>query len=67
MKKTIKIEGMHCSHCSSRVEKALAALGLTVTVNLAGGCAEVSADTLPEDSVLRETVEDLGFDVTEIK
>lgn len=66
MKKTIRIEGMHCSHCSSRVEKALAGLGLTVSVDLKGGCAEVSADTLPSDSVLRETVEDLGFDVVSI-
>ena len=30
MKKTLKIEGMHCSHCSGRVEKALAELGLAI-------------------------------------
>ena len=67
MKKTLKIEGMHCSHCSGRVEKALATLGLFVSVDLAAATAVVEADTLPDDSVLRETVEDLGFDVTEIK
>lgn len=67
MTKTITIEGMHCSHCTARVEKALTALGLNVDVSLKDGTAAVSADTLPEDSVLRETVEDLGFDVTEIK
>ncbi len=67
MKKTIKIEGMHCAHCSARVESALAALGLAVSVDLKAAVAVVEADTLPEDSVLRETVEDLGFDVPEIK
>ncbi len=65
--KTIKIEGMHCSHCTARVEKALAALGLDVKVDLNGGFAVVDGANIPADEVLKETVEDLGFDVTEIK
>ena len=65
--KTIKIEGMHCEHCSGRVKKALEALGLTVTVELKGGSATVDGANIPEDAVLKETVEDLGFDVAEIK
>ncbi len=67
MKKTIKIEGMHCAHCSGRVEKTLSALGLSVQIDLSAAVAVVEADTLPSDAVLRETVEDLGFDVTDIK
>ncbi len=67
MKKTIKIEGMHCQHCSSRVEKALAALELCVSVDLNAALAVVEGANLPADDVLRETVEDLGFDVVEIK
>lgn len=67
MKKTIKIEGMHCSHCSSRVEKALSALGISVSVDLGTALAVVEGDNIPADGVLRETVEDLGFDVVEIK
>lgn len=65
--KTIKIEGMHCSHCSARVEKALGALGLEVKIDLAAGIATVDGSAMPSDVVLKETVEDLGFDVTEIK
>ena len=65
--KTIKIEGMHCSHCTSRVEKALTALGLSVSVDLKSGIATVDGTDMPSDAVLRETVEDLGFDVAEIK
>lgn len=65
MKKTIKIEGMHCTHCSGRVTKALEALGITVNVVLSENAAYVEGD-LPSDDILKNTVEDLGFDVTEI-
>ena len=65
--KTIKIEGMHCCHCTARVEKALAALGLEVKVDLDGGFAVVDGANIPTEAVLKETVEDLGFDVAEIK
>lgn len=65
--KTIKIEGMHCSHCTARVENALKALGLTVSVNLESGTATVDGANIPEDAILRETVEDLGFDVISIE
>lgn len=67
MKKTIKIEGMHCGHCSARVEKALTALGLECVVSLADGTAVVSGDEARmTDAVLRDEVEALGFDVVEI-
>lgn len=67
MKKTIKIEGMHCSHCLTRVANALAELGLKANVTLADGIATVEGDNIPEDKVLRDAVEDLGFEVVEIK
>lgn len=67
MKKIIKIEGMHCPHCSARVTKAFEADGLTCQVDLQAGTAEVSGDPAKlEDAILRDTVEALGFDVTEI-
>ena len=65
--KTIRIEGMHCEHCSGRVKKALEAMGLNVTVELKSGIATVDGANMPADAVLKETVEDLGFDVTEIR
>ena len=64
--KTIKIDGMHCSHCTARVEDALKALGLTVSVSLESGTATVEGANIP-DATLRETVEDLGFDVISIE
>lgn len=67
MKKIINIEGMSCMHCVSRVEKALAGLkGVTdVQVDLKGKKAEVKAENI-SDEMLKEAVEDLGFDVTGI-
>ncbi len=67
MKKIIKINGMHCSHCSTRVANALAELGLKVNVTLPDGIATVEEDSIPADDVLRDAIEDLGFEVVEIK
>ncbi|MBE6915129.1 MAG: heavy-metal-associated domain-containing protein [Ruminococcaceae bacterium] len=67
-KKRIMIEGMSCSHCSSRVENALNALdGVKAKVNLKKKFAEVRADETVSDSLLREAVETLGFTVVEIE
>ncbi len=65
--KTIKIEGMHCANCSARVENALKSLGLIVNVNFESGTATVDGAVIPEDAVIRSTVEDLGFDVASIE
>ena len=62
--KKITIVGMHCSGCTSRVEKALKAFGST-KVDLKCGYAEV--DTTAADNDLKNAVEDLGFDVTKIE
>lgn len=61
--KTIKIEGMHCSGCTGRVERALSALDgvKKATADLKTGTATVvSEKELPCDT-LKETVEALGF------
>ena len=52
MTKTMKIEGMMCTHCSGRVEKALNALeGVTAVVDLQAGTATVTmtAEVSDED------------------
>lgn len=66
MKKTITIKGMHCPNCTKRVEKAIIALGADVSIDLNLGIATVSGDNISED-ILKETIEDLGFEVVEIK
>lgn len=69
MKKEIMIEGMSCGHCSGRVEKALNELeGVVVdAVNLDAKNAIVQVTETVTDELLKETVEDAGYDVVEIK
>ena len=67
-KKRILIDGMHCSHCSSRVEAALNALeNVKAKVNLKKGFADVKADDGVSDEMLRTAIEDLGFTVVGIE
>lgn len=69
MKKQIFIEGMTCGHCSGRVEKALKGMaGVTdAKVDLAGKNAVIEFAGDIEDGVIKETVEDAGYDVVDIK
>lgn len=65
MKKTIKISGMHCSHCVARIEKALTGLGCKPSVDLKKGIAIIDKDDIA-DADLKNAIEDLGFDVVSI-
>jgi copper ion binding protein len=69
MKKQIFIEGMTCGHCSGRVEKALKAVEgiVDAKVDLDKKNAIVEMNANVEDSLLKETVEDAGYDVVDIK
>jgi copper chaperone len=69
MKKQIFIEGMTCGHCSGRVEKALKAVDgiVDAKVDLDNKNAIVEMNANVEDGVLKETVEDAGYDVVDIK
>jgi Cu+-exporting ATPase len=67
MKKNIKIEGMTCSHCTMRVEKALNNLpGVTAKVDLSSKKASVVASPAVSDAVLAKAVTDAGYDVVAI-
>ena len=66
MTKTMTIEGMMCTHCSGRVEKALNALpGVSATVNLEAKTATVTGDV--SDEILRKAVTDAGYEVVDIQ
>lgn len=69
MKKTMSIEGMSCGHCTGRVTKALAGLDgvevISVSVEEKNAIVE-HADAVTNE-LLKETVEDQGFDVLDIK
>jgi copper chaperone len=59
----LEIDGMSCSHCRMRVEKALKAVdGVEeVIVNLDNGTAEVSSAKEIEENLLREIIDDAGY------
>ncbi|WP_273525142.1 heavy-metal-associated domain-containing protein [Mailhella massiliensis] len=69
MKKVMTIEGMRCPHCSANVEKALSAVSgvSAVTVDLAAKTAAMEAAENVSDEELRKAVDDLGFQVVDIR
>ncbi len=67
MKKTLIVEGMSCGHCVMAVKKAVGALNgvMEVEVDLATKKVEVDGENL-NDSLIKEAIEDAGYDVLEI-
>ena len=63
MKYVIITEGMGCGHCIGRVTAAMNALGAKIDkIELSYICVESNV----EEAVIREAIEDLGFDVVSI-
>lgn len=68
MTKTITIDGMMCTHCTGRVEKALNALeGVQAVVSLENKNAVCTITGDVSDDTLRQTVTDAGYDVVDIQ
>ena len=66
--KNIHIDGMMCTHCTGRVEKALNDLpGVEATVDLDSKSAAVTCTPDVSDDTLRQAVEDAGYHVTGIR
>lgn len=67
MKKLLSVEGMSCGHCEKAVKEAVGRLeGVKkVEVDLKDKKVEVEGDNLVDD-LLKETIEDIGYDVLEI-
>ena len=68
MNKTLKIEGMMCSHCEMHTKKALEALdGVTnAEVSHESGTAVVTLEKDIADDILKQAVSERGYKVTEI-
>ena len=67
MKKTIKIDGMMCSHCTSRVEGILNEIeGVYATVSLEDKQAEISLSRDISDNELKKIIEQAGYKVISI-
>ena len=63
MKRTIRIEGMMCGHCSGRVKKALEA----AEVSHETGTAAVTLNGHVSDETLAKAVTDAGYKVAGIE
>lgn len=68
MEKKIIIEGMSCNHCVEHVKEALSGIEgvLSAVVDLEGKYALVNVNNV-SDEMLKEAIEDEGYDVLEIK
>lgn len=68
MEKTMIIDGMMCSHCTGRVEKALCDLGgIEVKMSLEDKAAYLTLSREVSDAELTKAVTDAGYTVLEIK
>lgn len=65
----LKIKGMTCGHCQSRVQQALLALPETerAEVSFRTGTARLKTKGAVSDEMLRKTVKDAGYRVAKIK
>lgn len=72
MNETIKeifIEGMHCNHCKMAVEKVLNKIDgvKKAEVNLEEKKATITIENEVDDNMIRQLIEEEGFEVKEIK
>ena len=68
-KKIITVEGMHCNHCASSVEKTICALeGIKdAKVNLDKKTCTAKLSGEVSDEVIKNAVKEIGFEVTAIE
>ena len=68
MTRTMIIEGMMCSHCTGRVQKALEGIeGVTdVVMDLESKSAQLKLSAPVADETLRAAVTEAGYEVTQI-
>ena len=68
MTKKIKIDGMMCEHCRTRVEKALLEVpGVQVKVDLITKTATVSSDKEIDEKELRRVITNTGYTVVSVE
>ena len=68
MKKTMKIEGMMCNHCTGTVTKVLNGIeGVSAEVSLEDKCAYIELSKEVSDDVLVKAVTDAGYEVIGIE
>lgn len=68
IKKIMNVEGMHCGHCAKKVETSLSEIAAVskVKVNLDKKQVEVYLKEEIDNNTLKEAVEKVDFEVTNI-
>lgn len=63
----IKVEGMVCNGCENRVQNALKTIeGIEkVVANHKNGTVTITSKNEVEESIMKEKIEDIGFEVKE--
>ncbi|GAA0077232.1 heavy-metal-associated domain-containing protein [Clostridium weizhouense] len=67
MKKKILIEGMSCNHCVGHVKNALEGLDGVTSVEVSLQDKYALVETTVSDQVLKDAIEDEGYDVVGIE
>ncbi|HOX70830.1 MAG TPA: cation transporter [Dokdonella sp.] len=57
----LDVQGMTCAHCARAIQQALAALGGTAEVDVAGGTVEVTG--IDDAATVRQAIEAEGYTV----
>lgn len=65
VKKEIKVQGMHCGHCASRVENALKSIDgvKSVKIDLSSGAVTILSSAVLDDEKIKAAVAQAGFEV----
>lgn len=63
---TLTVSGMTCEHCERAVESELSALdGVTAAkASATAGTVTIDAEPIPDVALLREAVEEAGYELT---
>ena len=63
--RSVMVAGMSCEHCAAAVRAQIGKLpGVSeVVVDVAAGTVRISGRELPGDAVLREAVEEAGYEL----
>ena len=66
-KQIVKIDGMHCNHCASRVEECISSIPEVkkVKVNLNKKEAQITADQNIDLELIKESLKETDFKVIE--
>lgn len=69
VKKIITVEGMHCSHCASTVERVVGEIeGVTsAKVNLDKKTCTAKINCEIDDSAFKTAIKDAGFEVISVE